>query len=164
MGRTGFSAMKFKLRFVGALLAFAVVTRAQTPPVSVNHDFDFWVGAWEVTTPAGKAAGSSRIERMANGCGLLENWTGAGGFSGKSLNAYNSAKHAWQQFWVGSDGTVLELAGGLDAKGSMVLADATNRITWTPNADGTVRQHWETTKDGGKTWATAFDGLYRKKD
>ncbi len=32
-------------------------------------------------------------------------------------------------------------------------------ITWTPNADGSVRQHWETSEDG-KTWKTAFDGLY----
>ena len=37
------------------------------------------------------------------------------------------------------------------------------RITWTPNADGTVRQHWEQSTDGGKTWTTAFDGLYRRK-
>ena len=35
-----------------------------------------------------------------------------------------------------------------------------NEITWTPNADGSVRQHWRTTKDGGKTWETAFDGKY----
>lgn len=34
----------------------------------------------------------------------------------------------------------------------------TERITWTPNADGTVRQHWEQSTDGGKTWTTAFDG------
>ena len=37
------------------------------------------------------------------------------------------------------------------------------RITWTSNPDGTVRQHWEQSTDGGKTWTTAFDGLYRKK-
>ena len=35
------------------------------------------------------------------------------------------------------------------------------RITWTPNADGSVRQHWETSTDDGKTWKTSFDGLYR---
>ena len=35
--------------------------------------------------------------------------------------------------------------------------------TWYDNADGTVRQHWEQSKDGGKSWTTAFDGLYKKK-
>ncbi len=67
---------------------------------------------------------------------------------------------------------MLELAGGLNAKGEMVLVGerklrdgrtSTSRITWTPHADGTVRQHWEQSVDGGKTWATALDGRYRKK-
>ena len=39
----------------------------------------------------------------------------------------------------------------------------TERITWTPHPDGTVRQHWEQSTDGGQTWTTAFDGLYRRK-
>ena len=36
-----------------------------------------------------------------------------------------------------------------------------NKITWTNNADGTVRQLWET-KTGEDDWVTAFDGLYKK--
>ena len=31
------------------------------------------------------------------------------------------------------------------------------------NPDGTVRQLWETSSDKGTSWATAFDGLYRKR-
>jgi hypothetical protein len=65
---------------------------------------------------------------------------------------------------------VLELAGAL-LEGKMVLTGehvvrgkpTMERITWTPNPDGTVRQHWEQSTDGGKTWTAAFDGLYRKK-
>jgi hypothetical protein len=150
-------------------LLLAMSLSAQTPPPSPpppppeSHQFDFWIGDWEVTNPAGKIAGVNKIEPMANGRGLLESWTGASGYSGKSLNAYNAKTKQWHQFWVGSDGGVLELKGGLDPKGNMVLAEASNRITWTPNADGSVRQLWETTKDGGKTWVVAFDGLYRKK-
>ena len=33
----------------------------------------------------------------------------------------------------------------------------------TPNADGSVRQHWESADSSGK-WTTAFDGLYTKKE
>ena len=148
---------------------------AQTPPPSapVNHDFDFWLGEWNVATPDGKPAGTSRIESIANGHGLLENWTGdpaAGGGNGKSLNSYNPASGHWQQFWVGSGGSVLELAGGL-AGGAMVLSGSHvvrgqtvgERITWTPKPDGTVRQFWEQTRDGGKSWQPVFDGLYRRK-
>lgn len=128
-----------------------------------------------MTTPDGKFAGTNRIEPIAGGRGLYENWEGAPpgapGGSGKSLNAFNPAKNQWQQFWVGSGGGVLELAGGL-VEGKMVLAGEralrdkrtlTNRITLTLNADGSVRQHWEQSFDGGKTWATSFDGIYRKK-
>ena len=39
--------------------------------------------------------------------------------------------------------------------GSQVI----HRITWTPNEDGSVRQHWQTRRDGD-AWNTAFDGLY----
>ena len=151
-----------------------LAAQAPTPPPAVlpaeSHQFDFWIGEWSVTNPAGKVAGQSRIESIAGGAGLLENWSGAGGYTGRSLNAYNVAKKQWQQYWVGSDGGVLELAGGL-VDGRMVLAAERSvkgqprieRITWTPNADGTVRQLWEQSTDGGETWTTAFDGLYRKK-
>jgi len=164
-----------------ALFAISVpASRAQTPPppapppaMPVNHDFDFWLGEWNVTTPDGKAAGTSRIESIAGGHGLLENWTGepaTGGGNGKSLNAYNIATRQWQQFWIGSGGGILELAGGL-VEGKMVLSGShlvrghplTERISWTPNADGTVRQFWEQSKDEGKTWTAVFDGLYRRK-
>lgn len=147
---------------------FDASAQAALPPES--RQFDFWLGEWDVTNPAGKAAGRSRIEAIAGGAGLLETWTGATGYSGRSLNAWNAARKQWQQFWVGSDGGVLELNGGL-VDGRMVLTGEHNvrgrhlieRITWTPNADGSVRQHWEQSADAGKTWTTAFDGLYRKK-
>lgn len=157
-----------------------VAAHAQTPPVAVpvNHEFDFWIGEWTVTAPDGKLVGTSRVEAVAGGHGLYENWeavaqpNGLPGGSGKSLNAFNPAKNQWQQFWIGSPGNVLELAGGL-VEGKMVLASAgrllrdgrtvTSRITWTPHADGSVRQHWEQSFDAGKTWTTAFDGRYTRK-
>ena len=161
------------LAFLGALLSMTTGLSAQQstpPPLPLeSRQFDFWIGEWNVTTPDGKPAGTSKIEVIANGAGLLENWSSANS-PGKSLNAYNAARKQWQQFWVGSGGGVLELAGGM-VNGSMVLAGEhdvrgrhlVEKITWTPNADGSVRQHWEQSTDAGKTWTTAFDGLYRKK-
>ncbi len=168
--------MKLSRTKLGLLALLALNASAQTPPAPPplppeSRQFDFWLGEWNVTNPAGKAAGQSRIEAIAGQAALLENWTGAGGgFTGKSLNAYNAPKKQWQQFWVDNTGGVLELSGGL-VDGRMVLTGEhdvrgghrTERITWTPNPDGSVRQHWEQSTDGGKTWVTAFDGLYRKK-
>ena len=39
---------------------------------------------------AGKPAGTNRIESVMKGCGLLEQWTSAGGGHGTSLNFYDS--------------------------------------------------------------------------
>ena len=169
--------MKIYPLFSSLVLVLAVAVRAQStlpPPLPPeSRQFDFWLGEWEVTAPDGKPQGTNRIEAIAGGAGLLENWTGnplADGGTGKSLNAFNQSRHVWQQFWVGSGGGILELTGQL-VKGEMVLEGShlvagrslSERITWTPNADGTVRQHWEQSTDQGGTWSTVFDGLYRKK-
>jgi len=82
---------------------------------------------------------------------------------------YDAPRKVWHQTWVDNQGGLLALEGGLRGA-SMVLegkqpgpqgGEQTSRITWTPNADGTVRQLWEISTDGGKSWTTAFDGLYR---
>lgn len=46
----------------------------------------------------------------------------------------------------------------LDAQGNLVKS----RLTFTKNADGTVRQLFEGSPDG-EHWTTGFDGLYKPK-
>ena len=142
-----------------------------------QHQFDFWLGDWEVLAPpgapnAGQALGRNRIERVAGGCALMEHWRGAKGMDGRSLNGWDAAHRVWRQFWIGGDGVVLRLEGGL-RDGAMVMhgelpgasgAPQQQRIVWTPAADGTLTQRWETSDDGGATWAVAFLGVYRRVD
>ena len=129
---------------------------------AAHRQFDFWIGDWDVFTPDGKAAGRNQIASIAGGCGIEEQWIGAGGGSGRSLNAYDAAERRWRQFWVGGDGTVLQLAGSF-AGNVMTLENAGNRIRFTRNGDGTVRQVWDQSSDGGKTWKTVFDGKYVRR-
>ncbi|HWB40278.1 MAG TPA: hypothetical protein VG500_03415 [Gemmatimonadales bacterium] len=136
-----------------------------------HRQFDFWIGDWDVTTPAGAMAGRNRIEPILGGCVLKESWTGARGMSGSSYNAYDRQKKQWHQTWVDDNGSLLQLDGKF-ADGKMVLSGETrdtsgapvlNRITWQETEPGVVRQLWETSGDGGKSWSVAFDGRYRKR-
>jgi len=165
--------------FMSILLALLTATAAQAadtpaPPTTPklgctsadSRAFDFWIGQWDVTDPSGKTVGHSRIESILSGCSISEHWEGRSGFTGVSYNAWDAKAKAWHQFWVDAQGNVARLQGGV-AKGSMVLQSApspthVDRITWTPNADASVRQLWEASEDGGKAWKTVFDGLYRK--
>lgn len=139
-------------------------------PAPEHRQFDFWIGDWEVTTPAGKTAGKNRIEPILGGCALRETWSGAGGSSGSSYNAWDRQRRRWHQTWVDNGGLVLRLEGGF-ADGKMVLSGETldsagamvvNRITWQETGRNAVRQLWELSSDGGKTWGVVFDGRYRK--
>ena len=157
-------------------LLIAQLHAQQAPPAActsdVHRQFDFWVGDWEVTDSAGRTVyGTNRVVREEGGCLIHENWVGSRGGSGQSLNFFDPLQQKWEQVWVGSDGLILQMLGGL-RRDSMVLegealapggARVAQRAAWTPQADGRVRQFWEQSTDGGSTWAVAFDGWYRRK-
>jgi hypothetical protein len=135
-----------------------------------RRQFDFWLGEWEVRTPDGKLAGVNRIEREYDGCVLHERYATERRYRGESLNAYDPGRKVWHQTWVDNGGTLLLIEGGLRGT-SMVLEgqgvgeggrSVRHRITWTPNANGGLRQHWEMTDDQGR-WVTAFDGTYTRR-
>lgn len=134
-----------------------------------HRQFDFWIGTWDVQGAAGKPASRNVIERAFGGCALVERYTAPGGYQGQSLNAWDAGRRRWHQTWVDNGGLLLQLDGGWSGtqmvlEGEVVRADGTsqaNRIRWTPNPDGTVRQHWETRGADGE-WTTTFDGLYRR--
>jgi len=159
-----------------ALAMTSVCTQSLSSPTakpcesSQHRQFDFWAGHWEVFGPAGKKVGENRIEAIADGCALLEQWSGNGGVTGKSLNIYDTSDHRWHQTWVDNSGSLLMLAGQLTDR-SMVMSmtgpsptdpktTQLQRITWTPVSDGSVRQLWELSSDAGKTWTVLFDGRY----
>jgi hypothetical protein len=167
------------IAILAAVLLLQQTPPQQTPPKLPPCDsraeakqFDFWVGEWDVFVN-GKLAGSNRIEKILNGCVLQENWEPAGGGgTGKSWNWYDIGDRKWHQLWLASGGAPqLSLSGGLK-DGAMTYegtsigpAGATihNRLQFSKLPDGRVRQFWQQSPDGGKTWTTAFDGEYRPK-
>lgn len=139
-------------------------------PGGEHRQFDFWVGTWEVTVGS-NVAGRNVITNEEQGCLIHEHWTGARGGTGQSFNFYDAAGKLWHQVWVDNSGTYLHLTGSY-ANAEMRLTGTApgpdgkpspQRLTFFKNADGTVRQLWEISADGGTTWTVAFDGLYRKQ-
>lgn len=137
-----------------------------------HRQFDFWVGEWEVRNPDDQVIGHNSITRVADGCGLLEQWHSTRGGSGVSINMYEPGRGEWTQTWVGT-GSRLRISGGLQ-DGRMVMTgeapretpdgEVLDRITWTPLDDGRVRQQWDVSGDEGSTWRTIFLGLYSPVD
>ncbi len=156
---------------LAAVLIFAFSAAAQTTSgpaarcaAAEHRQFDFWLGQWEVTQN-GKMAGHNHIRSILDGCAISEEWSGAGGFSGSSLNFYDTGSKRWRQTWIDSQGEILMLEGSLQA-GSMVLeSDAAkgsprHKITWTPLPDKSVRQFWRVQEAPEGEWKTLFDGKY----
>jgi hypothetical protein len=151
----------------------AGATRAAACSRPEHRQFDFWIGEWDVTLPDGRPAGVNRIRSIHGGCALREEWTGASGSSGTSLNAYDPVAGRWHQTWVDNDGLLLRLDGGMNGgtmelEGTTVGADGVRtlqRIRWTPlgGTPARVRQLWEASTDGGRTWRAVFDGVYRRR-
>jgi hypothetical protein len=150
------------------LLAVALAHPCHAPE---HHALDFWVGEWNVKdTRSGTPVGTSKIESILDGCVVLENWTGGRGGSGKSFNTYDEATKQWKQSWVDSSGSAYDFLGEafpgrlvymrkvVDAAGKT----STNRLTFSKNDDGSVRQLSEQSADG-KTWTTGYDFTYVKR-
>ena len=170
--------MKNTCTFFGLFLLGSLLFGQNTPKScaccdALYRQFDFWVGDWETYTPQNKLAGTNRIVFMQDSCVIQENWTSASGaYTGTSYNFYNPQTQKWHQTWVDNQGASLLLAGGLKGKNMVLYSEEMknaqgqlyiNRITWTPNDDGSVRQLWEVSSDKGKNWKAIFNGLYKRK-
>lgn len=162
---------------LAALLVAPLAQAAPPPPppcdAAAYHQFDFWIGDWDMVDGAGNRQGGNRITREEMGCLLIEHWVGVSGApdTGQSFNFYDPIKKTWHQTWV-APGGIIEFDGALDDKGQMVLEGdnhgrggkaARTRGTWIKNADGTVTQRFERWDEAKKAWAKTFEGIYRKK-
>jgi tetratricopeptide (TPR) repeat protein len=135
--------------------------------------FDFWVGDWDVQqtgVPRAPVGAQSRVERILDGCVILENWSpGAGGPSGKSFNTYNRVTKKWEQYWVDATGRITHYFGEFREDGNLYYeADQFGsgnkvRMTFFNQGPDQVRQLGHLSNDGGKTWTVSFDLTYLRK-
>jgi hypothetical protein len=158
------------------LIFSAQILQAQTQKAPCDtpkhNEFNFWVGNWNVYDTQGKLIGTNNILKMQRNCVMQENWESkTSANKGTSYNYVNLVDNTWNQLWVDNNGFSLELKGNLK-NGSMVLkselvknqqGEYYNRVTWTPNKDGSITQLWEILSTEGKVIQEAFRGIYKKK-
>lgn len=127
------------------------------------HQFDFWVGRWDVYNAKGQQVGHSLIEPVY-GCGIRENWMPFSNQPGGSLSTYVPDEKQWEQFWIDSSGSRAYFKGGWNGS-AMVISGKWGgplvRMTYSRNADGSVRQLGEQSTDEGRHWTPSFDFTYR---
>lgn len=169
------------LRTVAAFVLLTACAHAQQAPPQTPtcaapeyRAFDFWVGEWDAYVAGTEnLAGRSSIRSENAGCVITEHWTSPRGpYTGQSINIYDRVTGQWNQFYADSTGEVTRFVGA-PFEGGMRLVDPANisaeqdgprhtRMTFTPNADGAVRQHGESSTDG-VTWTTDYAFIYRRR-
>jgi len=157
------------LRVLPILFALVLPGLAQAACADLAYrQFDFMLGDWNVATADGKLIGHDHLEKAYGGCVVQEHWTSVDGGTGSSFSIYDMSRKLWHQTWVDSTGTLVVLEGGLKDGRMLMSGEMTDggkrvqdRMSWTPQ-DGKIRQRWETSADGGKTWVTIFDVYYSK--
>jgi hypothetical protein len=178
--------MRFMLAAFAAVFIFAGRAHAQTqsasPPTPPNcsaaehHALDFWIGEWDAfRADNNHLSGRSSITASDGGCVINEHWTSVGApfaYSGRSLNTFNTSGGHWEEYWADSTGSRVYFVGGVIATRAVQMATPTpsatgpngamqwQRVTSTPNADGTVTQQGDTSPDG-QAWTLNYRLIYR---
>jgi hypothetical protein len=134
------------------------------------HQFDFWIGKWDVKSQ-GQLVGHSDIQQILGQCVIFENWTGLQGGSGKSFNTYDPTSSMWRQFWVDDHGQTTLFTDGHYKDGALRFmttskgasgGDILGRLSFYDVDKDHVRQWKERSVDGGTTWTTDYDFMYER--
>jgi len=160
--------MRPVLTLAAAMLATPAVAQTAAAPApcadAEYHRLDFWVGRWDVyPTGKDKLVAHSLIEPVY-GCGIRENWMPLNNQPGGSLSIYVPSEKHWEQFWIDSGGSRAFFTGGWNGQAMVITGKWGGplvRMSYSKNADGSVRQWGEQSTDEGKTWSPNFDFTYR---
>ena len=113
--------------------AIAEKARTNQHPCNASpeyHQFDYWLGEWDVEIGGVKAARSS-IQLILDDCTVFENYEMLNGtYAGKSFSMWNAANKQWEQRYVDTTGAFHAWDGNLDGD--------TMRFFWTYEQGGRV--------------------------
>lgn len=133
-----------------------------------NHEFDFWLGEWDVTWGEGMR-GTNRVESILDGAVIQENFNGDG-LIGISVSVFSREDSRWHQTWVDNSGSYLDFVGGF-ADGKMILSrngiaegkPIKQRMVWFNISENHFNWNWERSDDDGATWRALWEIQYQRK-
>ena len=146
-----------------------------------SHDFDFWVGKWDLHVRQrigpeseefreGRAVAS--VRRILDGCVMLEEFDGdtlPRPVVGMSLSTFNSRTGKWQQTWVDNSANNMVFHGGYIDDRMEMIHEATNgresilwRITFHNIREDEFDWAYDRSTDGGRTWLNFLEIHYTR--
>lgn len=160
---------------------FCLMPDDDTVSVPAKHQFDFWLGEWDLTwpgeqsgLPAGQIGrGTNSIKAILDSAVIQENFVALAPNSlrGMSVSVYNQRLDKWQQTWVDNQSSYLDFVGEFK-DGKMILArqattrngkEIIQRMVWHNIAKDRLDWNWEASEDGGKTWKVNWQIHYTRK-
>ena len=143
------------------------------------HQFDFWIGDWDLATKAPKPDGTwqegkatNSVRAILDGCVIQENFDNRPEepYQGTSISMYSPQLGKWQQTWVDNAGAYLDFVGGWK-DGKMVLTRSftlqgrsiQQRMTYHDIKPDSFDWDWERSLDGGATWMAMWKIHYARK-
>lgn len=130
--------------------------------------FDFWLGAWDVTWGAdGKA--TNLVLRIMDDKVIQENFSSAD-LNGMSVSVYDAERNLWCQTWVDNNGTYLDFTGRFEDGKMILIRDAVvrdeackQRMVWYNIETSQFDWNWERSDDGGAAWRVLWQIKYTRK-
>ena len=159
---------------VGARAAESPVAPCDTPQ---HHQFDFWVGDWQVfDAKTNRLVGFDRVEKHSHGCIVQQNLTmltdlyrrpGADyRLAGIGVNRFDG--ESWLEMWADNQWGAIVLRGMPEGGKAMVLETITPsrnrdlRLEWEKRPDGSVRAlQYVATPAGSGKWELYGDLIYK---
>ena len=160
------------------LLGVACAQRVSDPTKPCGEgqrrQFDFWLGAWDVSWPAsphGSAGfGRANVQKILAGCVVQENLSADPlPLRAMSVSSYIPESGEWKQVWADNEGHYRDVAGE-SKNGEIILSRQSEvngkkvlqRAVWKNIKPMELDFSWEQSHDGGQTWQVLWPMHYTR--
>lgn len=176
----GLSMKKIILITFASFLSLQSVFAQKPCESDGSHQFDFWLGEWELTWPGGQQGipegeigyATNHIQKILGDCAIFENFSfESGNFYGQSYSVYNHQMNTWKQTWIDNNGSYLLFEGMFNNNMELRTQpfkrgekEFISRMVFTNILSNSFDWNWQRSEDGGQTWQDLWNIHYVRKN